>query len=430
MTAAPVAAGGARSRRRVVGALAGQLSQALGSFVLQVIAARALGASGLGVFALLYGLLTVTTALGNGLVGDSLTVLDRAQPELRSALASWGLLLPALAGIGGALFFWVSGIIPASCAGLFALTVATFMIESNLRRVLMATMRFWYLVVVDTLALVASLAVLGVFSAVSSLTLSTMLVAWIVGQLVGTVVAIACLPAAERHVRPWRRPALGRVAAFGSWRAAQQCIRPTTLSIARFLLTIAVGRAVFGQLEAARVYMAPAMLMVGGLGSYLFSSYALKKTTTIDSLIRRADKAAVAMVVVTLVMGTIGAVATPLVGPLVTGSSFSMVPLAVMGWAVYAASSAAVMPYASLASIRGRQHVVMTVRIADSLFSLAVLAIIVFPGNVGVSWAPFELAVTSFLGAALIRRFVLVPLRLEEQAPDVRTVRGPSAVVG
>src|SRR4051812_38957000 len=155
-----------RSRLRVAGALAGQLSQALGSFVLQVIAARALGASGLGVFALLYGLLMVATAVGNGLVGDSLTVLDRDAPEVRSAIISWGLLLPTLAGLTGALFFWASGTIPLSAASVFALTVATFMVESNLRRILMATMRFWYLVLVDSVALAASLAVLAAWSAV------------------------------------------------------------------------------------------------------------------------------------------------------------------------------------------------------------------------------------------------------------------------
>jgi O-antigen/teichoic acid export membrane protein len=398
----------------VLGAVAGQLSQALASFVLQVIAARALGASGLGVFALLYGFLLVASAVGNGLVGDSLTVLDRDQPELRSGLVSWGLIGSLVGGAGAGAFFWMCGTVSGLDAALFALVVATFMIESNLRRLLMATMRFWHLVLVDSLALLASVATLALFAAAGSVTLGGLLAAWAVGQIVGSIAAIACAPSSERHLGPLRRPALRKVAAFGAWRAAQQSIRPSSLAAARLLLTIVVGRAAFGQLEAARVYMAPAMLLVGGLGSYLFSSYALKKKMTIDALIHRADRAAAAMVVLTLAMGGLGTLATPWAGRVVTGSSFSMVPLAVLGWAVYAASSAAVMPYASLAAIRGRQHVVMAVRVTDALFSLALLAVILIPADVNASWAPYELAATSFLGAVLIRRFVLLPLRTAE----------------
>jgi O-antigen/teichoic acid export membrane protein len=404
---------------RVVGAVAGQLSQAFASFVLQVIAARTLGASGLGVFALLYGLLLVSTAVSSGLVGDSLTVLDRGEPEVRSALLSWGAIVCGLAGVLGGLVFWLSGIISGLAAFLFALTVATFMVESLLRRLLMATMRFWYLVVVDLVGLAFSLAVLGVWQATGTVSLDALLVAWVSGQVVGSIAAVWCLPKTERHLGPWRRPAMGRVAAFGSWRAAQQSIRPSTLAAARFLLTIAVGQALFGQLEAARVYMAPALLVVGGLGSYLFSSYALKKTSTVSALIRRADRAAGAMLIVTLAMAGLATIASPWAGSLVTGSSFSMVPLAVFGWGVYAASSAAVMPYASLAAIRGRQRVVMLVRTTDAVLSLAVLCLLIFPGQMEISWAPYELAAGSFLGAALIRRFVLVPLRSSEDSADV-----------
>jgi O-antigen/teichoic acid export membrane protein len=411
---------GGRPSTQVVGAVAGQLSQAFGSFVLQVIAARALGAAGLGVFALLYGLILVTTAISSGLVGDSLTVLDRGRPDIRSALLSWGLVVSGTAGLVGGMLFWVSGIISGLAAALFALTVATFMLESILRRLLMATMRFWFLVLVDLVGLAASLAVLIIWQAVGSVSLTAILVAWVVGQVVGSVVAVGCLPRAERHLGPWRRPAMGQVAAFGSWRAAQQTVRPSTLAAARFLLTIAVGRALFGQLEAARVYMAPALLLVGGLGSYLFSSYALKRATAVRDLIRRADRAAAVMLVVTLALGGLATLASPWAGPLVTGSSFSMVPLAVFGWAVYAASSAAVMPYASLAAVRGRQRVVMLVRTSDAAVSLVVLAVLVFPGHLDVSWAPYELAAGSFLGAGLIRRFVLEPLRHLENSAEPR----------
>ncbi len=83
---------------RVAGAVGAQLSQALASFVLQVLAARLLGASGLGTFALLYGGIIIGTALCTGLVGDSLTVLDRNDPHIRAGLQKLCALVSALAG--------------------------------------------------------------------------------------------------------------------------------------------------------------------------------------------------------------------------------------------------------------------------------------------------------------------------------------------
>jgi hypothetical protein len=96
-----------------------------------------------------------------------------------------------------------------------------------------------------------------------------------------------------------------------------------------------------------------------------------------------------------------------LFGHFVTGPSFSLLPLAVFGWAVYAASSAVVMPYASLASVRGRQRLVVALRTADSAFSVGLLAAVMFVGNASASWAPYVLAVGSFIDGAVIRWLVL-----------------------
>jgi O-antigen/teichoic acid export membrane protein len=403
---------------RISGAISGQLSQAVGSFVLQLIAARALGASGLGTFALLYSVIVMTTALSNGLVGDSLTVLDRRERPVRAALQNWCLLTSVGAGLIGALWCALVGLVSGPEAVLFALATATFMIESVLRRLLMAVMRFWYLVVVDTVSLVVSLTVLATWHAAAPLTLEAMLLAWVVGQVVATVAAVLCLPAEERRFLSWRPAAMREVAAFGGWRAAQQSIRPCMLTAARFLITIEAGREAFGQLEAARVYMAPALLVVQGLGSYLFSSYAARKNTRWDRLISRADKASASMLVVSLVMGAGAALVSPWAGRFVTGPEFSMVPLAVFGWAVYAASTAAVMPFASLAAVRGRQHLMMALRTADSVLSLVLLWLVVNVLGVDVSWAPYVLAAGSFVDGAVVRWLVLLPLRREEERSD------------
>ena len=68
------------SSRRAVGAMSGQISQALASFALQVAAAHTMGPAGLGLFAFLFGAIGAATAVSTGMVGDSMTVLDRQKP--------------------------------------------------------------------------------------------------------------------------------------------------------------------------------------------------------------------------------------------------------------------------------------------------------------------------------------------------------------
>ena len=147
--------------RRVSGAISGQLSQALVSFTLSLLAAHALGASGLGVFALVYSAMITTTALCNGMVGDSLTVMERGRPPIRSALQSWCLITSFGTGVVTAGLFEWGGLLDGRQAFWFALANATFLVESMLRRLLMAVMRFWSLVTVDLAGLAGSLVLLA-----------------------------------------------------------------------------------------------------------------------------------------------------------------------------------------------------------------------------------------------------------------------------
>src|SRR3954454_14327254 len=95
--------------QRISGAVSGQLSQAVLSFVLLLVAAHSLGAAGLGRFALVLSAMVTLTALCNGLVGDSLIVLDRHNPEIRAGLQAWLLVAAFGAGIVAALLFWWAG---------------------------------------------------------------------------------------------------------------------------------------------------------------------------------------------------------------------------------------------------------------------------------------------------------------------------------
>src|SRR5687767_14362854 len=121
-------------RRPASGAVAGQVTQALAGLVLSVAAARFLGAAGLATFALIYGLIVLVTAVASGLVGDSLTVLDRADARTRAGLHVWSVLVAGVAGLLGGLAAAVTGVLPGWSAAVLGLAVVAFVLEDTLRR--------------------------------------------------------------------------------------------------------------------------------------------------------------------------------------------------------------------------------------------------------------------------------------------------------
>ncbi|WP_193608514.1 hypothetical protein [Nocardioides lijunqiniae] len=398
------------------GAVASQATLALGSFLLQLLAARALGADGLGQLALLLGSVVIATSVSSGLVGDSLTVLDRRDPAIRTALAR--LALAAVAGAAGAAFVlsWGLGDLSPRTAALFAAATAAFMVADLLRRTMMACRRFWGLVVVDAGALLAALCLLVVLSR-GRLTVDSFLAALLAGQVVACVALLRSLPRAERSL-PVRAPGgLRAVLAFGSWRAVQQLVRPTALNLVRWLVLVAAGQAAVGELEAARLLAAPAMMVVQGVGAYLFASYAAGRDEPMSALLHRADRGAAALLAACAVVAVVTTAGTGLLGPLLTGGRFELAPLAVLGWAVYAASCAAVLPYGTLAAVRGDQAKVLGLRVADSLGGLAATAVALLWLGLPVWAAPWLLAAGSVAAGAACRQRLLVPRRDEPPLP-------------
>jgi O-antigen/teichoic acid export membrane protein len=388
-----------------VGALVAQVAQASGNFVVQVLAARELGASGLGTFAFLFGALVMATALSSGLVGDSLTVLDREDPAIRAALWRTGWLVVGVCSttalvVGAARLSPVVGL-------LFATAMASYVLADVARRLLMAHLRFWALAVVDGIALVVTGLVLAVSALVGPLGLGHFLAALTASQLTVVLLAVSRLPAAERSLPPrgwgdWRA-----VAGYGTWRALQQFIRPTALNAARWVVLVAAGTAAVGELEAARVLVAPAMLLVQGLGSYLFASYAADRGLGLPQLRARADRAAAVMVAGAVVVGTLVALSLPALGRILGADAFDLSPVAALGWACYAASCAAVMPYGSLAAVRGRQLAVLVVRLLDAALSLLLVAGSLLLLGADPDLVPWMLSVGSFVGGLLCRQVLL-----------------------
>jgi O-antigen/teichoic acid export membrane protein len=393
----------------VLGGVAAQMSQALGSLLLQVVAARLLGAEGLGAFAVLYGLVIMATAVCTGFVGDSLTVLDRSRRDIRSALQS---SLFGIAVLGAAVAFlvgWLGGFLSPGASLVFAAATAAFLVEDVLRRLLMAGLRFWRIVIVDLAGLAGSVATLLAVALLAGdqIGLGAIVLALLAGQVVAAAVAVAMLPTAERWLAPLRVGAIRTVSGYGSWRAAQQFIRPGMLTAVRLLVVAMAGLAATGALEAARIYTAPLLLVVSGASSFLFASYASAKPEQSSGLLRRADRGVLGLFGATIAMAVMAVLAMGLLGPLLTSGNINLSVVAVIGWCVYAVSVATVTPYGALAAVQRRQAAVLMVRTADSVLSLIAVAVVLSLGG-EVDWVPLVLAAGSLAGGIAIRQLLLV----------------------
>jgi O-antigen/teichoic acid export membrane protein len=256
-----------------VGAVAAQFSQAGASFLLSLTGLRVLSPDDFGRLALVVGSLIFITAVVTGFIGDSLTILDRADSRIRGALEVWSLVLAAAIFLGATSISWATGFLSVRDSLLFGAALVAFTFEDTARRLLMAQLRFWSVVTVDLAYLVTAGVALGLFyAAQGSLELGDFLIALIVGQTLAVAVAYVLADRDDRWAASMRGAALREVAEFGGWRAAQQSIRPGATLAVRIQIAVIAGTIAVGQLEAARVYVSPALLMVQGLTSFLLAT--------------------------------------------------------------------------------------------------------------------------------------------------------------
>lgn len=381
-----------------------QLAQAAGSFVLQVVAARALGATGLGTISVCLGTTILTTAVTSGLVGDSLTVLDRHDRRIRGALQAWLLVVTVLGSVGAASVLGATGVLGGREAVLFGVATGAFQLEEVLRRVLMAQRRFWVLLVVDGTAVGVTLVSLALWA---QLGVGSFLASVAIGQTAGILCAVAVLPAHERRLVGMRGAALREVIGFGGWRGVQVAVTPLGLTVSRFVVLGAAGTAVLGEVEAARVFGAPALLVVQGLGSYLLSTYARDRDQPLAPLRHRAVRASAGMALGAAAIGGLVAALTPWLAPLVVGPSVQVHVLTVLGWACFAAATATMQPFASLAVTRGRQRDILGVRCLDLMVGVGLLSLVLGPLGASGLLTPFVLSVGPLLSGVLVRSLVL-----------------------
>jgi hypothetical protein len=286
---------------------------------------------------------------------------------------------------------------------LFGLMVALWITEEAGRRLFMARLEFWQLVLNDSIYVVASLAsVVALRAAVGSMSLDVFLGGMALGAAAAITVAVVQSPREELRRAPVRGSAVREVTAFGTWRSAQAGIRPLALLVMRVLVAAFASRAALGRVEAARLLLAPAITFVGGAGSFLLSMYSE------DERGRRRSHTLSIRAAVSLLVGAVclyGLVALVFTHPLsmfLTAGSFNVNRVAVAGWALFAAGFGAGLPASFAAIARRQSREVFLIRVFDSGVGLAlVVPLVLFHMT---SLAPMALAFGMFIGAVLLTR--------------------------
>jgi O-antigen/teichoic acid export membrane protein len=369
------------------------------------VAARTLGASGFGSFTILVGILILAAALHGGWVGDARTVLDRHDPVIRGALAGYQLAFTTVGGVLAASAVWLTGLVDGRTAVLFGLLVVAWMHEDSGRRWFMARMTFWRIVVNDLVYLGATVAALVAIRVVGDgLTLEAFVTAMLVGAIAAIVDAVIALPAPELAGGPIQPAGLRTVAAFGAWRSAHEALRPLTTLTLRTIVTAIASAAALGRLEAARLTIAPVLLVINGAGSFLLPHYVSRARPAAgdggDGGDGPARAMAVALVAGTVVYGTVVTAVAGSVTRLVAGSDLEAERLAVGGWCLFAVALAAGIPAGTALLAQRRSRLVFRVRCIDSALGLAAATALV--AAVEPAAAPFGLALGAVTGAVLL----------------------------
>ena len=388
-----------RGHSNVVGALLSNGLAAGSSLVLQLVATRTLGARGLGQFSLLLSVLITFNAVQSGWIGDSLTVLDRFEPATRTALIRSQEVCVGLAlvvGFGGAA---ATGATSPTVALVFGMAMVLWVLEETCRRILMARLEFWRVVASEAVYAVAALGVLAVSALTGhAVTVGTLVLAIAVGAGGGLLTAMRQLPSVELlPPRPWAAPALRRLSAFASWRAAQIGVRPAAQLLMRVIVTAFLSASALGRLEAGRLLLAPVLVVINGAGFLLLPMYT-EDFRQGRFQVRRVRKAMLVLVSLSMAAGAVALVTSPWLSPLLTGGSFRIQPLAIFSWTLLVAGFGAGIPagIAIVASHRSRDGFV--IRAAESCLGLVIVLVVASAGVPEL--APAGLAVGTFFGAA------------------------------
>ncbi len=395
-----------RRSGKPLAAIASQGIVAASSLLLQLVALDRLGEEGLGRFALLFGILITANSVQSGWLGDSLTVLDRFDPGVRRALFRSQLAIVVLVGLVTTLFALPVGGIDTTTALLFGLASVAWVLEETLRRLLIARREFTKLVVNDASFAVGSFGFVG-FSIAAGATfeLRTLVVALLVGALVAIALGLVQLPRSEIIPGDLGPSRMREVASFAIWRAAQIGLRPGSQALVRTIIVAAASYEALGQLEAARLLLAPVLTVVNGAGVYLLPTYSAQ----VKQGRRFQPHVPVAMAVVGGAAAVYGAIAIIARAPLsdLLGSSSTTSVLALLSWTAFSVGFGAGVPAGNALVARNQSRTAFNARIVDAVVGISVASAFAVGGTVDA--VPFGLAAGTAVGAALLLRALRSP---------------------
>lgn len=368
------------------------LAHAAASLALHVIAARRLGSGGLAEFATIASGFVMVGAVAAALVSDPLTTLAPLTPELRAGLERWALLIGV--GVTVIALLTTSVILPRTEALQVAAGAALVGATEVVRRVCALRGHHAVVAIAETTgALVTMTVALHGPPELRSLVLAILAgQAVIVTILALTVVIESDATASIRASRPIRSESHGRtrcradlasVWRVGRWRLMQHTLRPTLWTTLRALAIAKVGADAWGEVESARLVVAPATVVANGTGVALLVSLATDRPQTLVATRRRARRTIAntlllqaASVSLTLLALSVLDSLRPHANALDWGS-FDRV--AMSGWAALAIASAVALPVGVLTTALGTPEraarsrtteVAMTVVLSTALLAM------------------------------------------------------------
>lgn len=379
-------------------AVVAQFTQAGSSLLLSMVAVRALSTAEFGQYLLVASTIVIATGATTGLIGDSLTVLDRSQSAMRRTLQGGAAGASLLAGLLVLLVSGLLGWLPWTLALVASAAAVAFVLEDLARRMLMANRRFAGVVVTDLGYALIAMVVLGAAAGTSGIALSTMFVAITAGQSVALLVAVCLLPSSDRYLARLRGPLrVGELLGFGGWRALHLTVGPLKVWAARVMVSGLAGFSAVGMLEANRLVMAPLLLAVQGASSAILVNQVTLVRESPARARQQADRDARVLIASTgAALLALIAASDPLSRVLV-GSADLIDPVVLLGWGFVAVGMAANIPYANLTAASGAARAALALRMADLLLMgvgmAALLALL--PADTWYRWVPATIGVLS-----------------------------------
>lgn len=383
-----------------MGAVTAQAVTAGGSLVLQLLVARALGPSGFGTFSLLLAALVLFTAVQAGWIGDSLTVLDGADQRIRGALMASQAVFLALGSGAAYLVARLAGTGGAAAAA-FATLTGLWLLEDTCRRMFMIRLRFWQLVANDVLYLAATVATLTVL-ALAGLRpgLVTVLLAMAAGAAAAVAAARWQLPEQDFRGGSLSWAGLRELGAFAFWRSAQIGIQPLGRLLTSSAIAAFAGVAALGQVQVARLLLAPLAAVLAGVGSFLLPVYSRQQPgqglVAPGSLRRQAA----ALIGVSAVYCVLVLVLAPRLAVVLLGDRVPVERATVAAWAAVSLVYAAVLPVLTASVVLKESRRLFLIRLLDLGVGVSLVVLLVLLTTPGL--APLGLVAGNLVTLVLL----------------------------